>query len=278
VFDAALQLPLMDASTPAAVRQCCRRVHSLCSVAWFVIRCCSCIVLGLCADDDAKKLLLLHSPAAPQQGFRLAFITIPIADLSTFSMFWTPVPCNLSVFEHDDSRERRSDGSFARPQAVVSTGSQQHHVCHSNSFAIKQMRRCFQSRGLAAIAAMAAGTPSERCASIAVTSYQHPRQLTSTSTKRAPPPMTSSASCKESRVVCRTKQTHTTCSTCSARSGAFPCTAHMTLVEKAADAKQQQQQEQINQAVQKEANTNRCSVRDSASPCGQQRLPARLLF
>jgi hypothetical protein len=28
----------------------------------------SSIVLGLCADDEAKKLLLLHSPSAPQQG------------------------------------------------------------------------------------------------------------------------------------------------------------------------------------------------------------------
>ena len=78
VFDATLQLPLMDASTPASVRQCCRRVHAARSVARFVTRCCSCIVLGLCADDDAKKLLLLHSPAAPQQGFRVAFIAIPI--------------------------------------------------------------------------------------------------------------------------------------------------------------------------------------------------------
>jgi hypothetical protein len=47
----AVLLPLMDASAPAPLRQCC-----------------SCIVLGLCADDAAKKTLLQHSPSAPQHG------------------------------------------------------------------------------------------------------------------------------------------------------------------------------------------------------------------
>lgn len=117
-----------------------------------------------------------------------------------FSLFSTLLPCNLCVFQHHDSRQRGSDGSFARPQAVVSIGGQQ-QVWYSTSFAIKQ-RRCSQSRRIAAAAAMTAHFPSERCTSIAVTSHQ----LMSTSTKRAPPPTTSSASCEVSRAVRRTKQ------------------------------------------------------------------------
>ena len=37
-------------------------------VEWSVTPLRSSIVLGLCADDEAKKLLLLHSPSAPQKG------------------------------------------------------------------------------------------------------------------------------------------------------------------------------------------------------------------
>jgi hypothetical protein len=68
-----LQLPLMDASAPAPVRQCCRcvalKTKPVCgSNARVVTPSSSCIVLGLCADDAAKKALLVHSPNAPQQG------------------------------------------------------------------------------------------------------------------------------------------------------------------------------------------------------------------
>ena len=59
-----------------------------------VTRSCSCIVLGLCADDAAKKTLLLHSPAAPQQGeASAASIALPaVVHLSFELIYLHPMP------------------------------------------------------------------------------------------------------------------------------------------------------------------------------------------